>query len=435
MGKVTVTGSASNQIGVAISGNSTFNKNSTDYYKNEYQSKLNSEFMTAADAYEIQEEGEFESGIFTPVNVRVNTVKVSATGEKLGDDFKTLLFQDANHTTGVGYKYYFDDNYWLTTISKYIKSVTNSVVVRRCNNVLRWIDSNGVSQSEPCVIDHLINFSRDKNSDPILPQGTYHIYAQLNSKTKKIKGNQRFLFGNSDNWECVKVEGGGVRNWLNNQTSNNNSARVLQLITEMNYVNEETDDVTNGIADAYRNVYQLIISPSAILGNVGDNYQLYPYLTVNNNPTSGSLTYISSKSTTASVSGSGLVSFVKVGSCNITASMKDNEDVNCVVPITISASPVLDYEVRVTPDSGYLLQSNTQIYTAGLYLNGASQTGSFVFSVSGSNVPSSKYELTTISGSAFSLKNNRMFLDYPLLVNVTSGSISKQLSIELKGSW
>lgn len=95
--------------------------------------------------------------------------------------------------------------------------------------------------------------ARDKmGTDAIVtPAGETNIYAQLNSRTKTIRANQRFIFGPTENRVCLKVYAWGVRNYLNQQTSDDSSATLLMMTAGAHFVNSDTDDITNGIADAY----------------------------------------------------------------------------------------------------------------------------------------------------------------------------------------
>jgi len=64
------------------------------------------------------------------------------------------------------------------------------------------------------------------------------------------------------------------------------------------------------------------------------------------------------------------------------------------------------------------------------------QSDTFSISLYDNNVPDSNYTLVQIDGNNFSIKNNEMFLNYPLILTLTSsGSVTKNLSIELKGAW
>jgi len=94
--------------------------------------------------------------------------------------------------------------------------------------------------------------ARNKDTDPVQPEGIIQAFCQLNTNTRKIKENQRFLFGGGANWVCYKVLGGGLRNYFNQTTTDNTSAAILTLSLEKTSENTETDDLQNGIVDRYR---------------------------------------------------------------------------------------------------------------------------------------------------------------------------------------
>ena len=51
--------------------------------------------------------------------------------------------------------------------------------------------------------------------------------------------------------------GGGLKNYNNLQTSDNLSSGLLELDMETNFVNPDTDDVVNGIADVNQFTYTI----------------------------------------------------------------------------------------------------------------------------------------------------------------------------------
>jgi hypothetical protein len=223
---------------------------------NDFQALLNEQFSVATDVFKITEEYVFASGSYIDLTVRIVGAVDASTGEKLSDDFKKLLFQNINYTVSLGKKFYFDNNFWLTVNTEGIKNLSSTCVVRRLNNTLRWVDDLGNIWEESCAIDYQIKRALDQvgaANDLILPGGYITVYCQLNSKTRNIKGGKtRFLFGNENNWVCYRVAGDGVRNFLNLQTSNNNSAQLLVLEMSINYVNADTDDLVLGIADKFK---------------------------------------------------------------------------------------------------------------------------------------------------------------------------------------
>jgi hypothetical protein len=423
------------------SGSPVTFESSGDQILNGFQAQLNEFFEVAPDVYVIQEETAIGSEIYSNVDVRINRAINAYTGLKLGDDFKQVIFKDLSHSAPLGTRYYFDSNYWITINSEIIKNFAASATIRRCNNMLRWIDEYGVLYEEPCSIEYNINSTTDQiriGDNPVLPEGYIEVYAQLNTKTNKIKNNQRFLFGNTGNWTCYKVFGNGTRNFLNQETSDNTSASMLRLYMGVNYENDPNDDLVNGICDVYKTVYSLSITPSSVTGNPGSTIELVPSLTLNSDPIDLSISYMSSGSSIATTSGSSsnILSLVSSGSCNITGYMTANPDIDCVVPVVVSSSPAINtYEIRVSPDDGIILQGESQAYTVYLYLNGVVQADTFTLTIANPNVPIDKYTLTVVDGNNFTVTNNHLYLDYPLVLQLDSGSHTKQFYIYLQGAW
>jgi len=216
-----------------------------------YQALLDDQFENAATLETIQEETSFSSGSLSYVTVRLNNAINSETGQKMGGDFKHIMFQDLTHSTGIGFKYYFSDNYWVTINTQRADNLTATATIRRCNATLRWMGETGILYSEPCAIDYEVARPRDEvgSKYPVTPQGYIDVYAQLNDNTNLIKGNQRFLFGTPTNRIAYKVFGNGVRNFLNEETEDDESSALVRLTMGGDFADENTDDIANGIAD------------------------------------------------------------------------------------------------------------------------------------------------------------------------------------------
>lgn len=408
----------------------------SDIWLDGFQSFIDSQFYNAPDAFIIQEELNIGQLNFQNVEVRINRGINTYTGEKLGDDFKQLIFRDLAHATSVGYKYYFDDNYWIVVNSEIIKNFAASCIVRRCNNVLRWVDEYGNYYEEPCSIDYKLNESRDiiSTKDPVTPKGYIEVYCQSNERTRKIFGNQRFLFGSKNNRIGFKVFGDGIRNFLNQKTYDDDSSAILVLTMGGNYVNRETDDIVNGIADVNNLIYNLSMSPNYVSGSVSNSFQLNPYVTYNGISVSVPLTYFSSASSIATVSSSGLVSMISNGSAVISAYMTKNTSASAICNVVVSASPIGYNEIRISPEPTFIFEGSSQNYNFYLYENGNYIPSSFVFNVSGSLVPESHYSLIS-SASSLLITNNLRYLNYPLTIDCASGSVIRQVEINLKGAW
>jgi hypothetical protein len=261
------------------------------------------------------------------------------------------------------------------------------------------------------------------------------IYTQLNERTELIKPNQRFLFGRPKQRVCWKVFGNGIMNSQNQETLTDTTARMMILTMGGYQYNEETDDLVNGIADAYKLIYSINLSASSISGNVGEIYPLGATLEMNDSPTSGSLTYTTSASTISTITTSGSITMVAAGSAIATAIMGGNSTVTASALVTVTASGTTTTEVRVTPsDNVEILEGDTQIFTTYLYANGVQQANIFTFARTNTNVPTDHYIMIT-NNNGFSVENVERYLDLPLLITATSGSYTKQISITLNGAF
>ena len=409
-------------------------------FVNDFQQTLYDGFDNSSTVWTIQEEIPFASGTLTDVDVRVNTAIDAITGSKLGDDFKLILFKDLGHATGLGYMYFFDDNWWVTINSEIIKGLAATATVRRCNNVFRWKAADGGLYSIPCAIDYKIKMNRNTVSSSQafpLPAGYISVVCQFNTNSNKIGQNQRFLFGNPNNWIAYKVLGGGLKNYNNLQTSDNMSNGILEIDLEINYVNPDTDDLVNGIADVNNTLYNYTIELNNInlSGQTGGTYQLIDTVKQNGEIVSASVLWTTSDATIATVDTNGLVTFIAAGSCTITCTLGTNPSIFTGSNITVSSIPVSDYNVIISPEDTYILEGDIQVFGCYLYLNSIQQSDAFTFTVANNNVPTANYIFTSLSNNTFSIANKAMYLYSTLDISCVSGIYSKTLSISLKGGW
>ena len=406
---------------------------------NDFDYAANVLFENSLDIFTIKKETSFASGVYYDVKARITAAISNLTSKLLGDDFKQIIHNPSSALNVIiGDMYYFSDNFWVSIFSDAIKSVVSNGTVRRCNNMLKWIDENGVLFEEPCIIDYDILGSRNltRQDDAVLPQGYTKIFTQLNERTEKILPNQRFLVGRPNRQVCWRVLGNGEMVSQGLQTTDNESSRLLTLTVEAYQYNEQTDDLINGIADAYKSVYSIDLSASSISGNVGETYNLGATLLCNNLPTSGSLAYSTSASNIASISASGLLTLSASGTTTAYAYMGGNPSVSASAIVTVTASGTTTTEVRITPsDNVSIIEGESQTFTSYLYANGIQQADAFTFSLANSNVPTNRYVLSTLSNNSFSVENLNMYLDYPLIINAVSGSYSKQIQIMLAGAF
>jgi len=428
-----------------------------DQYITLFQKTLDEQFYNSSDWWTIKEETSLGSQVYADTDVRINHVINAETGLKLGDDWKTVLFKNITHPIQLGKHYIFDDSTWLTINTELVKNLTGTCTIRRCNNTLRWIDEpTGAYYEEPCCIEYMVKEARDyatQGSPFITPGGFLKIFTQLNERTGKINENQRFLFGNTGHWTCYKVIGTGLNDFKNDKTYDNDSATVLVIDLIANFVNDELDDIINGIADVVTNAYSISLNTYILSGSPATSGNLFASVLYNGDSASRPIEWTSSDSSiagfsgssgssilldtivTGSSSGSAIVIFKANGSCVITASIYNNA-VSASAVITVSASPVINSDIRVTPDRNYVLEGQTQIFSTYLYENDIAQSDTFTYTCTSGSIPTTSYVFTSIDGNNFSIKNNLRDVSSNLTITcLTSGSVQRDLEIYLRGAW
>lgn len=408
-----------------------------------FQQTLNEQFYNSSSWWTIQEETGIGTEKYANMDVRINHVINAETGLKLGDDWKTVLFPDLNHQLDLGLRYIFDNNTWIVINTEVIKNIAATCTIRRCNNTLRWIDeSTGVYYEEPCAIEYLVKEPRDyitQGSPFPTPGGFLHIIVQLNERSGKINENQRFLFGNPEHWTCYKVTGTGINDFTNVTTYDNTSAHILTLDLIANFLNEELDDIINGICDVRTNVYHVTLNSGSISGSPTGTIQLNANVIYNGDSVTRAIEWKSSNPAVASVSGSSgstLVAFNANGNCTITASVYGNP-ASDTCWVTVSASPTMNNNILINPNTNYILEGTNRTYSVYLYENNIKSSGSFVITCSGSNVPSTSYIFTQTDGNHFKVTNILKDLTSHLTVQCTTGSVvaPKMFDIFLRGAW
>lgn len=211
-------------------------------YNRDLQNKINETWWMASDNYEIQFEPIRGSRQFSSIVCRINHAINPKTGLNLGDDFKVLNFFDMNSPITMGYRFIFDNSWWIVTNTDNYNSSTKSVVVRRCNNTLRYMYGGKIIE-EPCIVDYATKYSNVYYNDVIdIPQGTIEVTCQNNPNSSRITYNDRFIIG-SDVYK-VKV----IKDYLREETFVDDSN---PLVTFSMYVDIKSpyDDFKNRLAN------------------------------------------------------------------------------------------------------------------------------------------------------------------------------------------
>lgn len=256
---------------------------SDNYYLSSIQDKIDYEWEYRANKIDIKEEKVAGSGIYTDIQVVMDTVFNQKTKTIMADDWMKLTFRDIHHNVDIGKRFLFSDEFWGTSENESVWLLVNSTklnatasgIVRRCDNNIAMRLKDGTIHYEPCILEtefKAINLYYDESI--VVPQSQIYMILQYNEYTKKIKINDRYILGATDledraNNDVFKVKA-SVK-FKTKTTFNVNNNKLVYLGLDRDSV-DERDDLVNRVAyQATDNINPPVPEPSE------DNYEIKLY--------------------------------------------------------------------------------------------------------------------------------------------------------------
>lgn len=405
-------------------------------YASDFTAMSDMAFSNAPNVFsDVQYETTYGSKTYTTLSqVRVDAVINVTTGKNIGDDFKRFVFDSSFQSPYVGQLFKWKNNYWLGINSDNYQSLAKALICRRCNNVLKWKDQYDNLVVEPCILNYDLGEAADyTTSQMIISAGFIKLLCQRNANTNTIQANKRFLFGVPTNRSAYKVYGNGRKLFLNSETENESSPTISEFYMGASYTNDMTDDLANGIADAYRNEYDVSIFGGDIIQTVGFTKTISASVTQNGEIVTPSLTWTTSDATVCTVSSVGVINCLKIGSAKIRCKLTSNTGVYDEITVYVSSVLADDYDVVISPESKIVYEGETQSYTCILTNNGVATAATFTFATS--SVPIENYRLYSTDGNHFSVQNLKKYLTAKLSVTCTSGEHIKVFDVSLRGDF
>lgn len=362
---------------------------------------------------EIQYEAHYGQRDFKPIPmVRVDSVVNYNTGIQVGDDYKVFMFTpDFPIEPFYGMKFKWGRNYWLVTNVDNLGSLVTSVEVRRCNNTLRFFDENGNKIYEPCILDQVLRFTNNNDTMTIVTgKAEQYVWCQRNSRTVKIKPNDRFLFGVPEQRIGFRLYAGGLGNSLNTITGDDNSPTLTQFYIEEYEINYQEDDIENGFASAERYEYSIDISENNTYFDIGTTATLNAVVYKGKEVVNKNIIWTSSDEDIISVNDKTLTA-ISAGEVTLYATMEDNKNVYGSINVTVLGSETEDdiYNILINPDINYVLEGEAISITANLYKNGIKQDNMLTIVDVSENVPRQNYRIT-IKDNTFTIENKQKYL-------------------------
>ena len=245
-------------------------------YKGLLQACVDDQWDNTTQVVRVLEQNCVGGTCWNPLDVRVDYAIEMGTGFKQDDDFKVFAFKDLNHKVSKGLMYQYDDDYWLVVNAGELGSVTSEITVRRCNNVMRWVDKyTGYVYEYPCVIEYVLESPQQlKDKDVITANGHITVLCQGDNLTRCLEKNLRFLF-NGQPYKLLAYQ-----NMLNEGIKDNMASNLLYLDMYLDMI-EPDDCLECNVANLNSYLYQVeFVNPPTeiMLGAVG---QLHPVVKLN----------------------------------------------------------------------------------------------------------------------------------------------------------
>lgn len=385
---------------------------------------------------EIEYEQTYGENDFITINkVRVDTILNYNTGIILGDDYKTFIFNsDFPVTPYYGMKFRWQGSYWLVINTNSYASMPITAEVRRCNNVLRFFDKDGSRIYEPCIMDYTLRFANNEDTKNIIVgNGEQKIWCQRNKRTAIIKANDRFLFGTPEQRVAFRVYGGGTKNYMNAVTMDDNSPTITEFYVDHYEVNPLFDDFENGFADAYLNEVTVKIENTISSFNVGENIILDAKAYRGTKEISNAkILWKSSDDSIVEIEGNVAIA-KQIGGSIIKAYIEDTT-IESSIEVNVVEEPTKDIlELIVEPNVDYVLQNKSQQFVVYLYENGVKQLDHVSFADMSTNIPVGKYTIKVNDEHSFTLSNNGMYMNAPVIVKCMCRENTLELKIKLRG--
>lgn len=366
----------------------------------------------------------FETITISSVSYDVQIVEVSSLTKNPN---KKKILMKPEDTIDVGDIVVWNGNSWLVTDLDDDTGIQYIGIIDKCNNTLKWLDQYNNIITHFCTVINksLYTTGIDENKYIIVGDGQVNVTVSSNEDTLTLDRNKRFLFGYNGVYDCWKIT----------QADRTSQPGVIQFVMAYEDINPETDDLINGIANAYDNTYSLTINQTSPLSQaVSTTGTLSHTLTLNNQPSTEAVQWVSSNTAVGTINSStGQYSLLTTGTVKFTCRLVNNNNIKAEITVNVVSVPAGVKEVVISPNVTSILQGKNQTYEIFLYIDGIKQNNVFTFTASGAD-SSSCYGFEALSGNSFKVSCLKMS-GLPLVVNCVSGSESKSISISLKGLW
>ena len=394
-----------------------------DAYINQLQALVNDRWENSTQTSSIiYQQSAIGSDVYNQVDISVDTAIDIGTGFKKGDDFKVFSHKDISAVVPLGLLYRTDNDYWICINTNEFESPTNSIEVRRCNNIMKWVDpQNGYVHQEWCAIDYELSSPQPaKDKDVVVASGHIFVLVQGNENTLALKKNQRFIF-NGQPYKLMAYQ------TLLNGDKEVTTSTLLYLDMYLD-ITKPSDDLVNNIANATDYVYDITIQPDVSQQVSGFNGQVSATITLNDDIVVRDVVW----------SGNEFVNINEDGSYELVGSAGDVATINAIIDgnpnlVATCSIAIVDvvadnFEIVIEPAFEEVRQKLPQTFSVYLYNNGVRLDDEITWGYSGL---SQEYFSLVQNDHEFTLSVNQ-FANDPLTLTFSAEVATKTIDIWLK---
>lgn len=394
--------------------------NAGDAYRELAQASINAQWDNTTQLITVLEQDGIGICGYHPVQVHVDYAIEMGTGVKQDDDFKIFAFKDLNHKESKGLMYQYDDDYWIVVNTSTLGAITSDVTVRRCNNVMRWVDkTNGNIIQYPCIIEYILESPQQlKDKDVITANGHISVICQGDNITRYIEKNTRFIF-NHQPFKLVAYQ-----NMLNEGVKDNMASDLLYLDMYLD-MEEPDDDMVNNIANRYAYDYQLALD-SVSAQVQGFQGKVIPIVTLNGEIVKRDVEYVGNENIIINEYGEFELIGKPGSQAIICANIKGNNATFIKVKIDIVEKVDDLYELTISPEFNTLKVGKSQNFSVKLYKNGVEQDDEVNYTTT--RLSSEYFKLVDKGANMFTLSALQISAT-PLTIVFSAKSVSKSMDI------
>ena len=390
-----------------------------------YFSKIDQVWEYAPDIEIVEIQKDFGSTEYYPYKMRVERVFNAKTQDTRSDDWKEFLSPEPDFDLPYGLYLRWKNNYWIVYNKENFDYPTRGVICRRCITTFNWVDEWGNLREYPVSIGKPKEASDYVNVQFTNPGGFNVFYMQLDQYSKYIRPNDRFMVGNDGYWTSYKVQGGGVANYLREETMNATSTGLLSLICFTYEGNDDTDNLEIGVANYYEKIFTMELDQYEIQQYSGFSTKIIPTIkrgtVIKDNV---ELSWQSSDENIVTVDENGTIMLIDEGEADVICTMTKNDSVTKSVHIINMGEKEEGqeeekfYEARVYPNIHEIKQGTSQTYVVEYYINdNVASPQEITIKIDRNNVPKQNFVFTT-NDNTFTITNKTKYFESPLKVNI-----------------